>query len=195
MDMDPVSTMPVIERPWIDFSQGLIHQTGNPLDVALSGKGFFAVNGPAGPLYTRNGAFRLSASGTLVTTEDFPVRGAGGQSITLNPNAPIEISPDGTIRQSGAVAGQLEIVDFPSSTALSKQGNNYLRAVDPSGAPTPAAGATVEQGRLESSNAAAGESAVRLVSVMRQFEMLQKALTLGGEMNRRAVEEVAKVGS
>jgi flagellar basal-body rod protein FlgF len=194
-DTEPMSTMPVIERPWIDLSQGLIHETGNPLDVALSGKGFFAVNGPSGPLYTRNGAFRVSAAGTLVTGEDFPVRGTGGQPITLNPALPVEILPDGTVRQSGAVPGQLELVDFPGSAALSKQGNNYLRAVDQATAPTGAAGAAVEQGRLESSNAAAGESAVRLVSVMRQFEMLQKALTLGGEMNRRAVEEVAKVGS
>ena len=52
------ATMPVIERPWIDHSQGPLHATGNPLDVALSGKGFFSVNGPSGPLYTRNGNFR-----------------------------------------------------------------------------------------------------------------------------------------
>src|SRR5947209_20523802 len=49
-------TMPLIEKPWVDLSQGLIHQTGNPLDLALTGRGFFAVAGPNGPLYTRNGS-------------------------------------------------------------------------------------------------------------------------------------------
>src|SRR2546429_990989 len=57
-DNNPLSTMPVIERPWVDHSQGTLHSIGNPLDLALSGRGFFAVNGPNGPLYTRNGNFR-----------------------------------------------------------------------------------------------------------------------------------------
>src|SRR5690348_16225903 len=59
------NTMPLIEKPWIDLSQGLVHETGNPLDLALSGKGFFAVDGPSGPLYTRNGSFQLAADGRL----------------------------------------------------------------------------------------------------------------------------------
>ena len=66
---DSPSAMPVIEKPWTDFSQGVIRQTSNPLDFALSGKGFFSVDGPNGPLYTRQGAFRLSPAGLLVTTE------------------------------------------------------------------------------------------------------------------------------
>src|SRR5690242_11527836 len=58
-EADPISTMPVIEKPWIDLSQGVVRGTGNQLDVALDGKGFFAVDGPRGPLYTRNGSFHL----------------------------------------------------------------------------------------------------------------------------------------
>src|SRR5258708_14383886 len=53
LESGPVSTMPVIERPWIDLSQGVVHATGHPLDVALPGKGFLAIQSPAGPLYTR----------------------------------------------------------------------------------------------------------------------------------------------
>src|SRR5689334_21559633 len=64
---EPQATMPVIERPWTDFSQGLLSSTGNPLDLALTGKGFFSVDGPSGPLYTRNGSFRLAADGKLTT--------------------------------------------------------------------------------------------------------------------------------
>src|SRR5580704_6915387 len=63
-------TLPVIERPWTDFSQGELRPTGNPLDVALTGKGFFTVAGPSGPLYTRNGAFRVLPAGQMVGADD-----------------------------------------------------------------------------------------------------------------------------
>jgi flagellar basal-body rod protein FlgG len=89
--------------------------------------------------------------------------------------------------------GQLELADFTSTAGLSKQGSNYFRIADPSLKPSVPSATTIEQGQLESSNSGPTEGAVRLVSVMRQFEMLQKAVTLGAEMNKRAIEEVAKV--
>jgi len=190
---DSLSTMPVIERPWIDMSQGELRNTGNPLDLALSGKGFFAVNGPSGPLYTRNGNFRLDAGGKLVTSEGHALRGAGGAPIVLQSARPVDISRDGTVIQDGAVVGQLEIADFKNSAGLSKQGSNYFRVTDPSVRSATPGSASVEQGKLEGSNTGSAEAAVRLVSVMRHFEMLQKAVTMGTEMNRAAVEQVAKV--
>jgi flagellar basal-body rod protein FlgF len=188
------SAMPLIDRPWTDLSQGVLHDTGNSLDVALSGSGFFAVNGPSGPLYTRNGNFRLSPAGTLTTADGYAVRGAAGAPLTLQTAQPIDISSDGTITQNGAVAGKLEIVDFTGADGMVKQGANYFRTGTAAPAAPPAATA-VEQGRLEDSNTGTAEAAVRLVSVMRQFETLQKAISLGAEMNRQAVEQVAKVGS
>jgi flagellar basal-body rod protein FlgF len=185
-------TMPVIERPWVDHAQGTLHTTGNPLDLALSGKGFFAVNGPGGPLYTRNGNFRLASDGRLVTGEGYAVRDQQGKPLTIAGRLPVEVSNDGTITQDGSVIGKLEIVDFSSPTGLSKQGANYFRLSDPAVKPVPAP-ADIEQGSLEASNTGSAESAVRLISVMRQFEMLQRAVSLGAEMNRKAVEEVAKV--
>jgi flagellar basal-body rod protein FlgF len=193
--LDGIATMPLIERPWIDLSQGLIRNTGNPLDVALSGKGFFAINGPAGPPYTRNGGFHLAADGRLVTTEGHPVRNAQGSDLVLRGNGSIDISADGTVRQDGQVVGKLEIADFTSTAGLSKQGSNYFRVTDPALRPAPAPSTAVEQGKLEAANTGSAESAIRLVNVMRQFEMLQKAISLGSEMNRQAVEQVARVGS
>jgi len=193
---DGSSTMPLIERPWIDLSQGMIHPTGNPLDLAISGRGFFAVNGPNGPLYTRNGSFRLAPDGRLTTPEGYAVRGAGGAPVVLQSGGSVDISPDGAIRQNGADAGRLEIVDFAGTEGIAKQGNNYFRVTDAAAArPAAASKATVEQERLEASNTGNAEAAVRLVSVMRQFEMLQRAVALGGEMNRAAIEQVAKVGN
>jgi len=114
--------------------------------------------------------------------------------LTVKSSRPIEISSDGTVTQDGTVIGQLGVVDFTSSAGLSKQGGNYFRVVDPAVRPTAPAGTVVEQGKLEASNSGAAEAAVRLIGVMRQFEMLQKAVSLSNDMNRRAVEEVAKVG-
>jgi flagellar basal-body rod protein FlgF len=190
---DVSSTMPLIERPWVDHAQGALQTTGNPLDVALSGKGFFAVNGPSGPLYTRNGNFRLAADGKLTSADGYPVRDSAGAPVTLQATRGLEISSDGTITQDGVAAGKLEIVDFTSTAGLSKQGSNYFRVNDPAVRPAAPSGTTVEQGHLEGSNTGTAESAVRLVSVMRQFEMLQKAVSLGTEMNKKAIEEVAKV--
>ncbi len=194
-EADSDSTMPLIERAWVDHSQGLVHATGNPLDLALTGRGFFSVDGPRGPLYTRNGNFRLAADGRLMTSEGFPVRAAGGASVTLQNRRAIDIAADGTIRQEGVVAGKLELVDFTSPEGIVKQGNTYFRVTDPSVRAAPPPGTAIEQGKLEASNTGSAESAVRLVNVMRQFEMLQKAVALGVEMNRAAVEQVARVGN
>ncbi|HXB69090.1 MAG TPA: flagellar basal-body rod protein FlgF [Candidatus Acidoferrales bacterium] len=193
-DNNPNATMPVIEKPWVDLSQGDIHSTGGPLDVALTGKGFFSVKGPGGPLYTRNGSFRLAGDGKLVTSDGYAVQTSKGAALTLQPARPIEIASDGTVSQDGTVIGQLEVVDFTSSAGLAKQGSNYFRVADPTARATAPSGTVVGQGKLEGSNSGAAQAAVRLIGVMRQFEMMQKALTLGNEMNRRAVEEVAKVG-
>jgi flagellar basal-body rod protein FlgF len=188
------ATLPVIERSWTDFSQGTLVTTGNPLDLAISGRGFFSVDGPVGPLYTRNGSFQLSPTGTLTTLEGYPVRLAGGGRLQTVSNGPLEINKDGTVIQDGAVLGQLEIADFNDLTALSKQGAGYFTS---QGGATPAAatGFELRQGKVESSNVASAEGAVRLVNVIRQSEMLQKAIWLASDMNRRAVEEVARVSS
>jgi flagellar basal-body rod protein FlgF len=187
---DP-TTLPVVERNWTDFSQGQLTPTGNPLDFALGSRGFFAVAGPNGPLYTRNGSFQLSPSGVLTTSDGYPVRAVGGGAIQLQPDLPIEVASDGSIRQAGNTVATLEIDDFASSDALSKFGKTYFEPSEAAGVrPTAVA---VHQGSLEASNVDAPESSVRLVSLMRQFEMLQKAMNLSQQMGQQAIQEVAKV--
>jgi len=192
-DADNGTTMPVIQKQYTDLSQGMLQQTGNSLDVALTGAGFFAVQGPSGPLYTRNGNFRLASDGKLISAEGYPVRGTAGAAITLPGTQPIEISSDGTVTQGGKVIDQLQIADFTSGAGLAKQGNNYFRAADPAGQVVIPKGTSVEQGKLEASNSGTAESAVRLISIMRQFEMLQKAAALGTDMDKQAIEQVARV--
>jgi flagellar basal-body rod protein FlgF len=194
-DSGSPATMPVIEKPWIDLSQGLLTATGNSLDVALDGKGFFGVTGPNGTLYTRNGSFHLAAGGNLVTAEGYAVRSAAGGPLTAQGSLPLDILPDGTVEQNGQPIGRLDVADFTSTAGLAKQGGNYFRVVDPSLKPTAPSGTSVEQGKLEASNTGTAESAVRLIGIMRQFEMLQKAVLIGNDMSKQAIEQVAKVGS
>jgi flagellar basal-body rod protein FlgF len=185
------STLPVVERNWTDFTQGSLAATGNLLDVAISGQGFFAVNGPGSTLYTRNGSFRLSPAGVITTADGYAVRDTGGGTIQLQPNLPFEVTPDGTVKQAGADVGRVAVIDFDRPQALAKFGRNYFQA-DSSAVPKPAA-AQVEQGKVETSNVAAPDSAVRLIGLMRQFEMLQKAIAMDGDMARQAIEQVARV--
>jgi flagellar basal body rod protein FlgG len=193
LDEDAMATLPMVDRQWTDFSQGTLQVTNSGLDLALSGRGFFAVNGPAGMLYTRNGAFRVSAGRLLTTAEGYAVRNSDGQPIRLSSPDPVTISKDGTIEQNGLRLGKLAVVDFADTSALVKHQGTYFTLRKPD-VPAVASSAEVHQGKLENSNVVAAESAVRLVSVMRQFEMLQKALSLAGEMSKRVSEEVARVG-
>jgi flagellar basal-body rod protein FlgF len=191
---DSASTkLPLIQKQWTDFSQGVLTPTGSALDLALSGKGFFAVNGPSGPLYTRNGSFQLSSSGQLTTSDGYAVRDASGQPIQTQSQAPIEVGADGSLTQSGETLGQLQIVDFQDRSALQKLGYSYFSVNDPKIQPISAPDTTVQQGKVENSNVAPAESAVRLVGLMRQFEMLQKAITITTDMNKQALTEVARV--
>jgi flagellar basal-body rod protein FlgF len=194
---DPaVGDSPVVERQWTDFAQGSLTGTANQTDLALSGRGFFAVNGPNGTLYTRNGGFQISPQGTLVTGEGYAVRLSDGQALTLDPNTPLVVGADGSVSQNGAALGQLQLVDFAEPRLLEKAAGTNFQSPDPQKvAPQAATNVQVAQGKLESSNTSAAESAVRMVVLLRHFEMLQRAVKIGGDMNRQAIEEVAKVGS
>lgn len=183
---------PLVEKNWTDFQQGVTTATGSPLDVALSGPGFFSLDTGSGKVYTRNGNFRMQPDGLLTSVNGDSVLNTDGKVIRLDPKIPVTIEESGAIRQGGAVIARLAITDFEDRSRLQKVGATVFR-YDLSSPPPKAASAKVEQGRLENANFQPAESAVRLVNVMRQFEMLQKAIALGSEMNRRAIEEVAKI--
>ena len=191
---DMPSAAPVLERNWTDFSQGALTPTGNSLDLALEGKGFFVVDGPNGPLYTRSGGFHMSPNGRLESQDGYPVKvvDAKGAPVKLDPTMPVEVAKDGSVLQGGNTVGKLALADFQDTGALQKLGRTYFQVNGPISATVPN-GTGVRQGSLEAANVVPSENAVRLVSVMRQFEMLQRAVTIAGDMNRKAVEEVARV--
>ncbi len=189
------TVLPVTERQWTDFAQGSITPTGNQLDLALRGRGFFVATGPSGPLYTRGGSFQISKQSELETLDGYTIQGPDGKPIELDSSKSVDISPDGTVWQEAQAVSQIAVVDFPDSTALSKQGNNYFRLDVSSVQPALASDAQIQQGKIEAANSQPAEAAVRLISVMREFESLQKALAIGSEMDRETVQDVAKVTS
>lgn len=189
------ATLPVIEHQWTDFSPGMMQTTGNPLDVALSGKGFMELQGASGPLYTRNGNFQVLQSGDLGNGEGYPVRNAQGGTIHLQPNKMVTISTDGTVFQEGQSVGRIQVVDFKSTDSLRKVGSTSFENTDAKNLPIATTAVDVQQNRLEGSNVPVAEAAMRLVGVMRQFEMLQKAIGVSTEMDTKAIQEVARVNA
>jgi len=189
---DSASTMPVIDKQWTDFSQGLLEPTGNPLDFALSGKGFFAVQGPSGPLYTRNGSFQVSPTGALLTKDGYPLLDANNQPIKADPTRPVEVALDGSVRQNGQVLANVKVVEFKDRSVLAKTGSNYFHNTSDQ-PPLDVTDIQIHQGKIEASNVNPAQAAVRLVTVMRQFEMMQKAMSVSTDMSNRVIQEVARV--
>jgi flagellar basal body rod protein FlgG len=190
------TNLPVIERQWTDFSQGTMEVTGNPMDVALSGNGFLVVNGPNGPLYTRSGSLQTLSNGTLATADGYALQDATtGNAITVAAGKAVEISADGTVSQGGQAVGKLKVVDFKNLQSLTKLGNACFQNTDAANTPVADQSTEVQQGKIEGSNVPVAEAAMRLVGVMRQFEMLQKAVGISNEMDTKTIQEVARVGS
>lgn len=189
------TTLPTVEKQWTDFSPGSIQTTGNPLDVAIPNKGFFALNGPSGALYTRNGSFRILPSGELGSSDNLPVRSTGGGTISVGTGKQITITPYGDVQQDGQTVGRIEIVDFKSTLPLQKVGSTNFKNSDATNLAQSVSNPGLQQGKLEGSNVPVADAAMRLVGVMRQFEMLQKAIGISSEMDTKSIQEVARPGA
>ncbi|HEX7085451.1 MAG TPA: flagellar hook basal-body protein [Vicinamibacterales bacterium] len=173
-----------------DFRAGAIAPTGRDLDFALEGRGFFVVDTPAGPRYTRNGHFTRAGDGTLVTEDGHAVLGVDGP-IRLG-EGELSVEPDGTIRTGAAIAGRLRIVDFDDYNGLVRESGSRFRA--PVGVqPTAAAEARLQSGAIERSNVSMVERIAELTEVTRTFEALQKGVSvLMNDLDGRAITELGR---
>ncbi|HEV2575608.1 MAG TPA: flagellar hook basal-body protein [Acidobacteriaceae bacterium] len=173
-----------------DETQGTITRTGNELDLAIKGEGYFKIKTATGFAYTRNGEFQVDANGRLTTTTGDLVMGEGGGSIVPG-KSPLSIASSGIISSNGAISGKLAIVTFAAGTKLDYHGAAQYGA--PAGTEGPASGASVQQGALEDSNVSPIEGVVNLVSAQRAAESMRHALTLiDGEMDKTAVQDLAR---
>lgn len=183
----------ILSGTMADVTQGTMEKTGNDLDLAIEGKGYFAVKTADGPMYTRNGAFQVSSKGQVVTAAGDLVLGDKGP-INIPADGKISISGDGTISSDGAVVGKIKVVEFPQNAELANAGNS-LYSAPPNVAPLPVAKeSTVRQGVLENSNVNAVSSMIQLVEAQRNAEMMQKALSMfNSEIDKTASQDLPKV--
>jgi flagellar basal-body rod protein FlgF/flagellar basal-body rod protein FlgG len=178
----------------LDMGQGQLTATGNPLDLALEGQGFFAIKTANGVRYTRDGSFMRSPTGVLETSAGEPVLDANMQSITI-PTGTVQVSADGTVSVStadgSAIAGKVGLFDFADRNALIAEGTNRFAA---DGVKPVAADAQVEQGSIEGSNEDAVHGTMQMVLVQRQAEMMQKALSVfNNDLDKTATEDLPRV--
>jgi flagellar basal-body rod protein FlgF/flagellar basal-body rod protein FlgG len=178
----------------LDLGQGEIKATGNPLDLALEGQGFFAIQTSRGVRYTRDGAFSRSPTGVLQTAQGEPVLDANQKPITI-PTGSIYVSPDGSISVSTAdgsmIVGKVGAFDFAEKSVLTAEGANRFSA---NGAKPIPANALIEQGSVEGANEDAVHGTMQLVLVQRQAEMMQKALSVfNNDFDKTASEDLPRV--
>ncbi len=180
----------------LDFSQGQTTATGNPLDLALEGDGFFALQTARGIRYTREGGFTRSALGVLQSSKGEPVLDALQQPIVI-PTGEISVSADGTVSVAtpavgSTIVGQVGVFTFADKSVLSADGTNRFSA--PEGTVPVAGTATIRQGAIEGSNEDAVQGTMQLVLLQRQAELMQKALSVFyQDFDKTAAEELGKV--
>jgi flagellar basal-body rod protein FlgF len=181
----------VLSGTRLDTSQGALVKTSNDLDLAIEGPGYFAVQTPAGTVYTRGGNFRVSPVGQLITAAGDPVLGDNNRPITVI-GAPVSISADGTISTNGAIFGRLKMVEFAPTVNIKSTGGAYYTA--PAGTAVPAQKSQVRQGMLESSNVNPVTSVVELITAQREVETMRHVLTMfNSELDKTAAQELPRL--
>jgi flagellar basal-body rod protein FlgF/flagellar basal-body rod protein FlgG len=173
----------------VGLDSGALQKTGNELDLAVEGAGFFAVQTAAGVRYTRNGNFRVDSKGHLISSTGDPVLGEAGP-ITLT-SGEVSISPDGTISQNGGVLARLKVLDLAAGQ-LTPEGNSLYSV--PKGSEKPVTVPHIRQGMIEASNIDPVNGTVQLIMVQRNAQMLEKALQIfSNDFNKTAAEQIAHV--
>jgi len=183
---------PILQKDslFIDYSAGSVTQTGNTLDMAIDGDGFFVVNTPTGPAYTRQGNFRISSDGTLVTSDGYPVMGDGGP-VTI-PGGSVDVSSSGQVTVDSLPSGMLNLVDFPKPYKLTKTGSALFVPTDPQTKPQVATG-NVRQGHLEGSNVETITEMVQMIESNRYFESCQRVIRGFDDMTAKAVNDLGRL--
>jgi len=185
-----VNNFGVLGGSRLDLGQGSLTPTGNPLDLAIEGSGFFAIRTPQGIRYTRDGQFQRAADGTLTTQAGEPVLDARQQPVRV-PAGAVVVGADGAVSIHGAIAGKLAVVAFAPEALTAEGANRYAAA--PGAQPVAATG-TIHQGALESSNQDVIEGSLQLVLLQRQAEMMEKAVSMfSNDLDKTASEDLPRV--
>jgi flagellar basal-body rod protein FlgF len=181
-----------------DLSPGPVQQTSNPLDVAIDGRGFLAVQTQGGERYTRDGNLQINSQGQLVTAAGDAVLGTSGPIVLQPTDHDVNISPDGTVTvlegttRTDSIRGKLRIANFTDAQKLLKEGYNLYSQGEAGVAPADAK-TTVRQGYVEKSNVNAVSEMSRMVEVMRTYTQIATLLQQQSDLHKSAIEKLADV--
>ncbi len=175
-----------------DVAQGTLSRTGNKLDVALQGEGYFAVQTPDGSIkYTRDGSFSLNNKGEIVTQNGSTVESENGGPLTIPQGATdIMISDNGSVSTNLGVAGKLKVTSFANEKALINTGNNLYDShltVE-----KPVEGTLVEQGMLETSNVSPVMEMNKMIDILRMYQATQNMLNTDHDMSMTMIDKLTK---
>ncbi len=168
-----------------------LQMTSNPLDIALEGKGYFAVTTPTGTAYTRNGSFALNAQGQLITKQGYPVQGDGGGDLVIPEGSKhITITPDGQVSTEQGEVGVIKVADFADQQSMQEMGDGLYTAT---GAEIPVENVRVVQSAVEGSNVNPILEMNRMVEVLRAYQSTYRMLTNDHERIRGAIQKLTRV--
>ena len=190
----PMSPGVFIDEVFTDFSSGGVVETGGPLDIALIGPGFIAMNvvnqdGSTEEKFSRSGSFTLDTNGVLTAMDGSRVQGLGGGNITI-PNGSITIDENGRVLSNDVYVDTIRMVGFSNPETLRKTRGSYFRVTDETNMIDFTG--RVEQGFLETSNVSAVREMVELVALSRAYEANARMVQIHDETLGRAVNEIAR---
>lgn len=187
---------PRIAVSHIDYAQGSVHYTGEPLDLAINGENaFFRVTTGTGDYLTRSGHFVLGSDGTIMTPEGWPLQGGGGNIVIPPGTRYVSISADGQVQADAAVIDQIALVNVDNPQNLEKLGRNLYRPrsrVNVAEGDAYGEGARLEQGYIEKANVDVVMEMVNMIETQRQFEAYQKVMQTVDTLDRAANDRVGK---
>lgn len=179
-----------------NYKQAPLKPTGNPFDLAINGSGFFVLQTPQGPYYTRAGNFTLNANGEITSKEGWKLLSRGGAPIRIdNPSftkGGIVINGEGTVQVGAAPVGQIAIVDFKQPYRLERKGATAFTPIDPNDTPAQSTTAQVIQGSVENSNVESILQMTSLIETARLYEIYQKTLQAFDETDDRAINDLGR---
>lgn len=173
-----------------DTSQGTLIKTDNPLDMAINGHGYFAVQTPEGVQYTRQGSFQMDAEGNLVTPDGYKVLSGGGSNVSIPTDAKeIAIGPDGTISTDQGTLGRLELVRFDNELALEETHGGFYQTSE---TPTTDTDSFVYQGMVEGSNVKPVAEITQITEITRAYQRVTKLIDAENERIRNAIRTLGR---
>ncbi len=180
----------------IDFSQGSMKFTGDPLDVAISGEGFFKVVTPQGERYTRSGHFVKGADGAVQTPQGWPLQGTDGPIVIPEDARDVHIAGDGQVFADGELVNTIAFVGLDDPQVLQKEGSNTYRlpeGVEAAENDPLLNGGRISQGFVETANVQVVTEMVKMIEVQRHYEAMAKVMQTSDSIDRQAIDKVGKI--